>query len=183
MGVGLKVQVKDNQNKSTHYVVGFTVCEGLACEPWRPPAPPHSPLAAMTAPAPLHTIGGGGGRERQMPDYVCTCVYACGYGYVNIYIYIYANPPPRRTRCRDTATNRLMFRLLVYDPVLKFRRESICMTAAAFILNSLRPLTQTLRKMINDESFCLNTRRSIWARILIPKIASLESQIEAPQYV
>ena len=41
------------------------------------------------------------------------------------------------------------------------------MTAAAVILNSLRPFTQILREMINDESFCLNTRRSIWARIYI----------------
>ena len=61
--------------------------------------------------------------------------------------------------------------LLVYGSVLKFRRESIRMTAAAFILNSLRPFTQILREMTNDESFCLNTRRSIWGRVLPPKIA------------
>ena len=82
-------------------------------------------------------------------------------------------PPPRRTTatCRDTATNPPTFGLLVYDSVLKFRRESIGMTAAAFILNSLRAFTQILREMINDESFCLNTRTSIWARVLTPKIA------------
>ena len=97
------------------------------------------------------------------------------YIYICIYIYIHidANPPPppwTTARCRET-TNPPTFRLLVYDSVLKFRRESICMTAAAFILNSLRPCTQILREMINDESFCLNTRRSVWARVLTPKIA------------
>ena len=50
-----------------------------------------------------------------------------------IHIYIYANPHP----C--TTARSSSFRLLVYDSVLKFRRESICMTAAAFIFNSLRP--------------------------------------------
>ena len=33
------------------------------------------------------------------------------------------------------------------------------------------PFTQILREMIHDESFCLNTRKSTWARVLTPKIA------------
>ena len=37
LGVGFKVQVKVNQNRSTCYVIGNTACEGLACEPWPPP--------------------------------------------------------------------------------------------------------------------------------------------------
>ena len=63
LGVEFKVQVKVNQNRSTRYVIGFTACEGLACEPGgssNPPPPPN--------PLPDHTMGGG--LERQTPDHV-----------------------------------------------------------------------------------------------------------------
>ena len=54
------------------------------------------------------------------------------------------------------------------------------MTAAASILNSLRPFTQILPQMINDESFCLNTRRSIWARVLTPQTAFTAVSDQSP---
>ena len=72
--------------------------------------------------------------------------------------------PPQRTtaRCRDTATNPPTFRPLVHDAALMLSfqvpRERMCISAAAFIVNSLRPFMQILRKMINDEShFCLQS--------------------------
>ena len=76
-------------------------------------------------------------------------------------IYIQQLTPPRMNYrgCRDTVANPPTCGLLVYDPILKFRGESICMTAAGFMFNSLRRFTQILREMINDESFCLNTGR------------------------
>ena len=51
------------------------------------------------------------------------------YTYVHTTIYNYATPrpPPRTTaRCRDTAANPPTFRLLVYNPVLKFRGLIAC---------------------------------------------------------
>ena len=66
---------------------------------------------------------------------------------------------PNKLLAKHEYTYLYIYGLLVYDPILKFRRESICMTAAGFIFNSLRRFTQILREMINDESFCLNTRR------------------------
>ena len=83
LGARFKVQVKVNQNRSTRYIIGFTACEGLACEPWPPPAPSHHPVAPrpflhMPAPPPLpdHTMGGRvGGRERQTPDHICVHIH------------------------------------------------------------------------------------------------------------
>eukprot|EP00439_Symbiodinium_sp_Y106_P062918 s44_g9.t1 len=45
--------------------------------------------------------------------------------------------------------------------MLKFRGESICMTAAGFMFNSLRRFTQILREMINDESDDPNYHKDI----------------------
>ena len=92
------------------------------------------------------------------------CMHASTSTHTHTYqsIYIYAKPPPWTTAgCRDTATNPPTIRLLVYDPVLKLRGGSICMTAAAFILNSLRPFTQILRNMIKDEYPKINMGPSI----------------------
>ena len=74
LGVGFKVQVKVNQNRSTCYVIGNTACEGLACEPWPPPQ--HHPTIQWQLQRPPfpHTLapppGGGGGWERQTPDHI-----------------------------------------------------------------------------------------------------------------
>ena len=56
LGVGFKVQVKVNQNRSTCYVIGNTACEGLAREPWPPPQ--HHP-----------TIQWGAGNARRLTIY------------------------------------------------------------------------------------------------------------------
>ena len=76
LGVGFKVQVKVNQNRSTRYDVGNKACEGLACEP--SPFPHHHPtiqrqlLSAHASPAPPplpdHTMGGRGGGGAGTPD-------------------------------------------------------------------------------------------------------------------
>ena len=84
LGVGFKVQVKVNQNRSTCYVIGNTACEGLACEPWPParhhptiqwqlqrlcPRPfPHTPTPPPPTPTD-HTMGGGGGNARRLTIY------------------------------------------------------------------------------------------------------------------
>ena len=90
--------------------------------------------------------------------------------YTCIYIYIYANPPhelPRGAAIPPPIFLRLGFWCMIQFEVPRGQH----MYDAAYILIFLRPFTQILRKMINDESFCLNTRRSIWARVLTPKIA------------
>ena len=120
--------------------------------------------------------------------YIRICMYVYMYTsclhihikHIYIYIYIYMRMrTPLPPRCRDIATNPPTFRLLVYDPVLKFRKENICMTAAAFIFNSLRLSMQILRE-INDETFCVNTRRSMWAGVLTRKIASCVVSDQSP---
>ena len=88
LGVGFKVHVKVNQNRSTRYVIGFTACEGLACEPWPPPQHAHHPVAAPTPfphtpaappppPNPYQTHQGGGpGTPNAWPYiYIYTHVY------------------------------------------------------------------------------------------------------------
>ena len=92
LGVGFKVQVKVNQNRSTCYVIGNTACEGLACEPWPPPQHHPTiqwqlqrplPVCAHASPPPLadHTMAGGGvaGNARRLTIYVhmriCMCIY------------------------------------------------------------------------------------------------------------
>ena len=98
LGVGFKVQVKVNQNRSTCYVIGNTACEGLACEPWptiqwqlqRPPFP-HTP-APPPPPPPLpdHTMGGGGaGNARRLTIYVC--LYAYVFVFMCECMHVYSN--------------------------------------------------------------------------------------------
>ena len=91
LGVGLNVQRKVNQNRSTRYVLGFTACEGLACEPWPPPqhhptiqwqlqrAPPVSAHASPPPPPaptrPCHGGRGGAGNARRLTIYsLCACL-------------------------------------------------------------------------------------------------------------
>ena len=92
LGVGFKVQAKVNQNRSTRYVIGFTACEGLACEPWPPPQ--HHPIqrpkpVSAFAPPPTRSrpYHGGGGLERQTPIYLY--IYICILLYIVTYIHTY----------------------------------------------------------------------------------------------
>ena len=97
MGVGFKVQVKVNRNRSMRYLMGFMACVGLACDPWPPQHQPHHLVA---------TAGGGGaGNARRLTTYkhdfkhVCVCartyilyiyIYIrCVFVYVHVYIYTY----------------------------------------------------------------------------------------------
>ena len=59
-------------------------------------------------------------------------IYIHIYLFIYIYIYIYIPEVPR------SAANPPTFRLLVYD-LLNFRRDSVCISAEAFILNSYDP--------------------------------------------
>ena len=69
-----------------------------------------------------------------------------------------------------------MFRLLVYDLgltlSLKFRGDSIRIAAEAFILIATLHADTPRDDFSNDEiHFFPNTRSSIWARALSPKVA------------
>ena len=73
LGVELRLQIEVNNNRTTRLALSVTPGRPSSCSSNPPDFCPHTP--AHPALLPDHTIGGGGGRERQTHDYMTCNMY------------------------------------------------------------------------------------------------------------